>query len=486
MTIIKDAVQGSQLLKITLTAGNLTRITGIEIQDGGRTNFFYGILAINGSSTNGAQYRMDHCKIININGIEEIDTVIGVIDHNTIVTDNGASPPWHIHGTRWADADFGDGSWVEPVVYGSSKFLFIEDNTFSHATGTQSVTDGDAGARWVIRHNTLNGGYEVDNHGTESTGRPRGCRAMEIYNNTFNGDSSNRFLGGSRSGGVLIHDNSIRGYWGALAVYGLNNFRSVHAYTPWGGADGTNPWDKNVAPAAFTGTAAANSSRQTVTASGANWTTNQWAGYTLRRTTAGSSLPFTVIISNTSNTLTYVNNVIYGGETATSFAAGDSLEIRKVDIALDQPGAGAVNSMISGGYSPVVPPGWNQVVEPCYSWNNIDESGNHINFGPNFPSIRQNIHFFNDTPMPGYTPYTYPHPLVQGGQPSPTPTSTPAPTPTATATSTATPNPTPSPSPSATLPPTPTPTATTTATATPTATAPPRRTPKPRPSRPPR
>ncbi|HET6886553.1 MAG TPA: hypothetical protein VFH87_01395, partial [Candidatus Udaeobacter sp.] len=331
-----------------------------------------------------------------------------------------------------------------------------------------------------------NGGYEVDNHGTESTGRPRGCRAMEIYNNTFNGDSSNRFLGGSRSGGVLIHDNSIKGYWGALAVYGLNNFRSVHAYTPWGGADGANPWDKNVAPAAFTGTAARNSSGQTVTASGANWTTNQWAGYSLRRTTAGSSLPFTVIITNTSNTLTYVNNVIYGGETATSFAAGDSLEIRKVDIALDQPGAGAVNSVISGGYNPVVPPGWNQVVEPCYSWNNIDESGNHINFEPNFPSIRQNIHFFNDTPMPGYTPYTYPHPLVQGGQPSPTPTSTPAPTPTATATSTATPNPTPSPSPSATLPPSPTPTATTTATATPTATAPPRHTPKPRPSRPPR
>ena len=26
--------------------------------------------------------------------------------------------------------------------------------------------------------------------------------------------------------------------------------------------------------------------------------------------------------------------------------------------------------------------------------------------------------YFNDTPMPGYTPYTYPHPLVSGGSPS--------------------------------------------------------------------
>ncbi|HET6887362.1 MAG TPA: hypothetical protein VFH87_05490, partial [Candidatus Udaeobacter sp.] len=300
------------------------------------------------------------------------------------------------------------------------------------------MTDGDAGARWVIRYNTLNGAYEVDNHGTESTGRPRGCRAMDIYNNKFNSDGSNRFLGGSRSGGVLFHDNSIKGYWGALAAYGLNNFRSVHAYSPWGGADGTNPWDKNVTPAAFSGTAAAASSGQSVTVSGANWTTNQFAGYTLRRTTTNSSLPYTVINGNTSNRLDYVNNVIYGGETATTFAAGDGLEIRKVDIALDQPGAGAVSSLISGGWTPVVPSGWNQVVEPCYSWNNIDEKGNRINFGPNFPSIRKGVHFFDETPMPGYTPYTYPHPLVSGSVPTPTPSVSPTPIPTAAPTATAT------------------------------------------------
>ena len=37
-TIIKDGVQSGRLLQVTLAAGNLTRITGIEFQDGGRTN----------------------------------------------------------------------------------------------------------------------------------------------------------------------------------------------------------------------------------------------------------------------------------------------------------------------------------------------------------------------------------------------------------------------------------------------------------------
>jgi len=56
------------------------------------------------------------------------------------------------------------------------------------------------------------------------------------------------------------------------------------------------------------------------------------------------------------------------------------------------------------------------VTEPCYSWNNINELGHQVGFssahGP-----RANVHYFNNTPMPGYTPYTYPHPLTKGLSP---------------------------------------------------------------------
>ena len=134
--------------------------------------------------------------------------------------------------------------------------------------------------------------------------------------------------------------------------------------------------------------------------------------------------------------------------------AGDSLEIRKVVHALDQPGR-ALGSLITGN-PPIRPPGWNyQVTQPCYSWNNT--TGNaQVDFSAG-PGVRANVHYFNDTPMPGYTPYVYPHPLVTGtGTPTPTPTGTPTPMPSAT--------PTPSASPSSPATPTSTPTATATST----------------------
>jgi hypothetical protein len=30
------------------------------------------------------------------------------------------------------------------------------------------------------------------------------------------------------------------------------------------------------------------------------------------------------------------------------------------------------------------------------------------------PGLVQGLDYFNDTPLPGYTPYTYPHPLTKG------------------------------------------------------------------------
>jgi hypothetical protein len=418
-TVIRDAVQSAQLIQVTLAAGKLTRITGIEFQDGGRTNRASDILRVVGLNTNGSKFRFDHCKWNNLNGASVFDTVIGVIDHNTFVI-NRTGLPINIYGSYWNGRVLGDGSWAAPTGFGSSQFLFIEDNNFTHSNPYQEgITDSFAGGRFVVRHNNIFNGL-IANHGTESTGRERGGRAMEVYSNSFTGTNLNRFVGNVRSGGVLFHDNTISGYWSNAATFTLLNFRSFHPFDPWGGADGTNPWDANSPTVFFTGTAAANSSGTTVTVSGANWTTNYWAGYTLRRTTDAcnaGTLSFSWILSNTSNTITYVNNGIYPGESATSFCAGDSLEIRKVDHALDQPGR-ALGSLVTGN-PPVPPVGWNnQISEPCYSWNNT--TGNaQVNFEAG-PGVRANADFLNNTPKPGYTPYVYPHPLVTE-QPAPTP-----------------------------------------------------------------
>jgi hypothetical protein len=417
VTIIRDAVQSGQLISWQMAAGLPSRLTGIEFQDGGRLRTADapgGILRVDGSNTDGSSFRWDHCKWNDLNGYAVFDTVLGVIDHNSFALTTGRFATY-IYASRWNGQSYGDGSWAAPSNYGSSEFLFFEDNTFTSndKVYNQSITDALAGGRFVVRHNTINNAY-VDNHGTDSGGRIRGCRAVEVYNNTFNGGNSSNVVGASRSGGVIFHDNNISGY-GSGGHYHLNNFRNFYPFSPWGGADGTNAWDVNEPTVFFTGTAAADSSGTTVAVSGANWTTNQWAGYTLRRTTDhcnSGSLSFGWILSNTSNTISYASNPGYPTPPATSFCAGDSLEIRKVDHALDQPGR-ARGSLITGD-TPVRPQSRNdQVTEPCYSWNNTNENNGQVNFSEG-PGVRSNVHYLNNTPLPGYTPYAYPHPLTKG------------------------------------------------------------------------
>jgi hypothetical protein len=416
---------------------------------------------------------MDHCYWNNVNGPIATETVIGVIDHVNFLIDKGTLPII-VWGTYWDGGTFGDKSWVTPAGFGSSQFLFIEDCDFTHhKTVNQGITDAYTGARFVVRHCTIYSGI-IGNHGTESSQRNRGGRAMEVYNNTWTGGGFNRFIGNCRSGPIILHDNSISGFWGNSASWELQNYRSFHLFAPWDGADGVSQWDKNDATVYFSGTAAANSSGTTVTVSGSpNWTPNQWVGYTIRRTTdvcSAGSMTFSVITGNTANTLTYKSNALFGGDKTTAFCTGDTLEIRKVILAIDMPGAGS-GSLITGN-PPVKPSGWNdQALEPCYSWNNTNDVGGHTNFSVQIPAIRQNYHYYQDTPMPGYTPYTYPHPLTLIGNPTPTPTPTPSPSASPTPTLTVTPTMTPSPSPSPTASATPSATATATATATTTATA---------------
>src|SRR5438132_1885744 len=456
VTIVKDGVQSGQLIAWSLAAGLPSRLTGIEFQDGGRSvtaDAPGGILHVNGSNTDGSSFRWDHCKWSDMNGYTVFDTVIGVIDHNTFTKSNKHLTTY-IYGSRWnnASGNWGDGSWVAPTNFGSSEFLFYEDNTFTSSDPVyiEFGTDALAGARFVVRHNTITNCL-IGDHGTESGGRIRGSRAMEVYNNTYIGTNIANFVGGSRSSRVLFHDNNISGYWNN-PIFTLGNWRNFYPFQPWGGADGTNAWDVNEPNPFFTGTAASNSSGTSVTVSGVNWATNQWAGYTIRRTSnlcGLNTITCAWIQSNTSNTISYTGNGGYPTPSV-AFCAGDTLEIRKVDHALDQPGRGG-GSLITSD-PPVRPFGWNdQVTEPCYAWNN-----GQARFSAG-PGVRANVHFFDNTPMPGYVPFTYPHPLVSGGGPSPTPT----PTATATITPTATPAPTP------TMPPTASPTATPRATPTP-------------------
>jgi hypothetical protein len=204
-----------------------------------------------------------------------------------------------------------------------------------------------------------------------------------------------------------------------------------------------------------------------------------------------------LITGNTSNTLTGYYHSGYGG--GVTWNAGDQYQIHRVLISLDQPCRGQ-GDLITGDFDHPInartgTPAWpQQLLEPAYLWNNVyTPTGTRINLELSigaFVVLREGRDFYNETPMPGYTPFIYPHPLVTDPPiPSPSPSATVTPPPTATPTPTASPtSPTPSPAPTPTptstpaATPTATPTPTPTATARATATATPRHTPRPHPS----
>jgi len=427
-TIIRDNAHNVKLIDCSLVASRLTRITGIEFQDGGRTPTAAapgGIIHIEGSNTNGSRFRFDHCKWTGLNGFFVPNTVIGVVDHNIVTVGNHVNEWMYPYGSAWNGAAYGDGSWAAPANYGSSQFLFIEDNTFTctRTTLQGTLTDGFNGARFVVRHNNINN-FVIGNHGTESPGRGRSSRAMEIYNNQIDCHHVNRFVSGDRGGGELFHDNTITNCGGASTLATLSAFRMIAPFFQWGGADGTNGWDKNNLSNPFYSGTAVSAGNLTVTASGSPWAVNHWAGYTIQKTSGSGG--FAYIHSNTANTI----NFGPGFNSNLSFTAGDTFKINKVDQSIDQPGVG--QSTLLSGDNPTPPPNWNQVVEPCYIWNNTTDGQPFNTFSAETSNIKQGVNYFNNMAMPGYTEYAYPHPLVTGQPPPPPPTPTPTPPPSTT------------------------------------------------------
>jgi hypothetical protein len=432
-TVIRDAVQTGPLMSWTLVANQASRMTGMEFRQGGRaTGASNGVIAINGEAYDDRTMRIDHCTFDHLNGVNVVTRdVLGVIDHN-IVRASGQEfiQVWH---ANWGGRTFGDGSWIDTNHFGSSQFTFIEDNQFVYDPDYVAI-DAYAGGRYVARYNTFircsHGG-----HGTESSRRQRSMRAVESYNNTFIGNGNNGTIVNCRGGVIIIHDNRvINGSQGLSRGFKLACYRTFWNFNVWEQANGWSVWDVNQSGGPFySGTAIGGGEARTVTVSGGPWTPGHWIGYSITKTSniMGSEQTTSLITANTSNTIAYLSAGGYGENM--TYAAGDTFEIYKVMHAIDQPGRSG-GSLITGN-PPVPSPGWNdQITDPCYEWNNIDTSNGqfeYLHFVAS-PLIRANEHYFNNAPAPGYTPYTYPHPLTASPlppTPTPPPTSTPTPTP---------------------------------------------------------
>jgi hypothetical protein len=259
-------------------------------------------------------------------------------------------------------------------------------------------------------------------HGTEGQGR--GAKQVEEYNNTYRNDHANP-AGQIRSGSIITHDNK----WGNVANgHVLQAYRQFHPSPHWGVANGQNPYDDND-PNGITGYwetgkhTGANGATE-LTDSTKNWAPNQWhvpgATYIVRNITKEATHDFhqSFAVANTANTISCSALTFEDGVKLT-FDTGDTYQIWKVVRSLDQPGLGK-GDLLRG--LPGKPAKWpHQATEPCYSWNNTAlEDGTPRNLSSTEPSIKKGRDFFNETPMPGYKPYTYPPPLVTGNPVIPT------------------------------------------------------------------
>ena len=185
---------------------NNFRITGFTIQGDAPDTYVCngGHLNFNGTST---ASRIDHLSFTNLqtSGIRMSGCVFGVIDHNTF---NGTHKQGVIvQHDACGGASNGDYNWSIPESLGTASFLFIETNTFiDTAPVGAGAMDNFGGSRVVFRYNSAS---FVVGHGTESSGRRRGMRAFEVYNNTFTAAESAQFAGFYvRSGSGVIHDNN--------------------------------------------------------------------------------------------------------------------------------------------------------------------------------------------------------------------------------------------------------------------------------------
>lgn len=124
--------------------------------------------------------------------------------------------------------------------------------------------------------------------------------------------------------------------------------------------------------------------------------------------------PFSEITANGSDWISYKASGLTGAtDYDLRFEQGATFALYKVDHAMDQ--AGRTGGSLVTGDIPTRPGSWNdQVTSPWYEWNNTREGGADVNFSADELTIRSGEHYLNNTQKPGYTPYTYPHPLVSG------------------------------------------------------------------------
>ena len=408
-TTIIDAISGSELLVAHPTYGASTmRISGFTFQPQAGTSTgtplgLYGTCAASGCPN----IRVDNNVFtsgwsqagLSAYSVLLASNVFGVIDHNTISGTSWSSVDALVnvsHAGYLGTGQTGDNSWASPPSFGTANALYLEDNNFgTGAFGTDcdhsDTVANTGGCRMVIRNNTwtdVSIAGIVQTHGTESTGRPRGANQVEVYGNkaTCNSASGCSGMIGLRSGAALVYNNTFTYNSGGFGTnfVGLSVLRNYVNFSPWGTCDGSSPYDKNDGTVYASGTYTGTTGSTQFVDNTKNWTANQWSSpgspYSLRNITQGWGGE---IASNTATQITYVNNpeVNWSIHTQGTWTTGDSYQILRATVCIDQPGRGGPSTLLSGNTpSPAIWSG--QALIPVYEWGDTKSGSGSLNGPP--------------------------------------------------------------------------------------------------------
>ena len=267
-TVFIDSYVASNVPLMSFHIGTAAfRMTGLTFQGGTLASGVTkpnGFLNFTGTSTS---FRVDHSHFntntytpVNSGGGMTIFTnVYGVVDHT--VCDMYAQN----NCVRVYNSDFGDANWGAPTGFGTSSFVFLENDVFNGG----AANDCDDGGRIVIRYSTINAASSGGDQGLwqthqmgQGTERSRGCRAEEVYHlYVSNPNPSNALytVGDGGSGTGLAWNNVISsGYNYDIGFQNIREVSTGHSqtappngigYCGNGSSGATSAWDGNTSPA---------------------------------------------------------------------------------------------------------------------------------------------------------------------------------------------------------------------------------------------
>ncbi len=392
VTNIDDQGSGGAALNVSgLSDVNFVRVTGFTfIKD---TNHSGGMIQFVGNdNTNATElvgFRFDHNRIlVPSTGSRGFfpQSIMGLIDNNTfdVTAPNGSNQVVTVDGSS-ENSDGGWTPWTQPLTLGTNKAVYIEDNTFTvniADAGVEDQIDATSGARLVIRHNQFNNS-SVGFHGTDS-GSIRSPFSAEVYSNTFTNSSAVHLRGGTMRGGTGVwYNNTYSGSgpsWYGITLMSYRSCPLVGSTYAWGTCDGTK-WKLNSIDHTL------NVGRVNSVTGTAMWCANHPdTACTTDADCPGSSC-----------------SRYFDGTGASGYPCRDQI--------------GRTHD---------------QALSPVYAWGNTGavalgsyDGGNTSCDAAIGNALQAGRDFIDNTQMPGYTAYTYPHPLQNAGS---APAAPPAPT----------------------------------------------------------